>query len=188
MTHQTRRKITMKTRKYVSLQGLAYLLFVVALAVSGGCVGHHCNSESSFEEKQQFLKKVDGLYSIYVNGSPEEARRSLLQAVNMLEQSRALEDEYRAGILRLEYCRWAVLENKMGGYSRCNEYLAQANYWDRRNSELIGKSPDLAETWNIAKCTELVEKMDRRLHNGKIANYNDWSPHAAPGAPETNEN
>jgi hypothetical protein len=152
------------------------LLAIFAAALFVGCESKQPTPKSREIPRESALMEIDRCYSNYVNGTVDIARTNLLAAANYLEKSSCFEEADRATMLWLEYSRLTVLENKVGNPDLAEVYLMKAKFWDLRNSELLGKSPkvmiDSMKLFDLMKCKELVEKIDKGLHSGELANYN----------------
>ena len=122
------------------------------------------------------MSELDTLYYQYVNGDAGKARDSLLTGVTILEKASCFEESTHAGLLSLEYSRLAVLENKAGDKLAAEAYLLSAQYWQLKDHELSNSSAGAAmakvKALDMQEATRFVEKMDRGLHAGELANYN----------------
>jgi hypothetical protein len=124
--------------------------------------------------KQEALisSQLDTLYYQYVNGDTDTARNSLLTGVGILEKSSCFDASSRASLLTLEYARLAVLESKSGNELEAAAFLLNS----LKRLELNGVSTKVAmaqvNAFNMQEAIRLIEKMDKGLHVGELANYN----------------
>jgi hypothetical protein len=139
-------------------------------------VNHNVSAISNLQDSVHTMKQLDDLYYGYVNEDVESARQYMLRSVSVIEKSSCFDESNRAGLLNLEYSRLAVLEYKVGTKGASEAFILCSQYWELRSLELSGMSPEAAmqkiHEANMQGRIDAVEKMDRRLHGGRLANYN----------------
>jgi hypothetical protein len=127
-------------------------------------------------EETALLKRLDEEYYIYVRGEADQARESLLRALELIQTQRCLTPLSNAELLFLHYARLATLERVVGDEHLSEAILLKVKYWRMRNLEILG-TPTLkafrdSQTLDFAQCTQIVETMDANLNGGKPASYN----------------
>ena len=159
----------------MKLRGHLTASLVLILVANCGCKRNDAELDVLMQ-RVTTLRKLDDLYYQYVNGDRNTARQCLLNAVDLLEKASCFENRVRAQLLSLEYSRLAVMEHKLGEKGADDAYLLCAQYWQLKSFELSNEPLQAAiekvKRLNIEEVTSLVERMDRKLHGGKLADYN----------------
>src|SRR5579863_443098 len=149
----------------------AALISMLALLVFAGC-------DPEQIARDNLLKQTDSLYRVYINGGRDEARRSLQEAVRLIENTPVSPpfQKGQAWSLFLGYARLYALEHRAGSNDMAQIYFVKARYWCLREEELDGDSPSgcnayLAKFATEDKMLEFIDKWDKGANNGKGPRY-----------------
>lgn len=127
------------------------------------------------------MKQIDALYFNYANDEPTAAEKSLLKSIDILEKSSCFDNSEREGLICLEYSRLAVMAHKLGKKDEEEAYLLSAKYYQLKCLEsaniALHEAIKVVNQMNVDHQTLLIEKMDKNLHNGKLATYNQSITH-----------
>ena len=137
------------------------------------CLLLGCRSQAG-NGSDSLVKEGDRLYVAYLQGNRDQARRCLLQLVEVGETAK-LSPIGQARWLFFDYGRLYVLETRVGSQALADAYLVKARYWYLRQCELRGDSKDEASAaiaaFTAEKCMEFVDKWDRDHTEGKGPEY-----------------
>ena len=149
----------------------AALISVLAFFVFAGC-------DREQIVRDNLLKQTDDLYRVYLTGGREEARRSLQEAVRLIENTSVSPpfQKGQAGALFLSYARLYALERRAGSNDMAQIYFTKARYWCLRQDELDGDSPSgcnayLAKFATEDRMTDFIDKWDTGANNGNRPRY-----------------
>lgn len=149
--------------------------FMFLLIENCGCRRNAPKLDSTLQ-RVATLKQLDDLYYQYVTGDRNTAARALSNGISLLESSSCFANSDRAQLLNLEYSRLAVMEHKLGEKGADDAHLFCAQYWqlktDEMDNEPLQTEMEKIKRLNIEDAVALVEAMDKKLHGGKLANYN----------------
>jgi len=145
-------------------------LLLVSLIVVLGC------ATDLGKQQESILKQSNKALEGYFRGEAVEARRSLKQAIGIIEETTLLEPSGHAYLLFVHYSRLYVLEETTGDKAATEVALVKLRYWSLRALELRKYTADsaLAELepfWHPEKIKETVEKADRAFNSGKLPRY-----------------
>jgi hypothetical protein len=119
--------------------------------------------------------EMEKLYQVYLNGTVEEARRALLQSIEMLENEKSSDQKASAHARWLNYSRLHVLEARAGNHDLADAALLKARYWFLRKLELAGDSTEkaiiLVRGFSGSKCAQVVDQFDREHTDKKGPRY-----------------
>jgi hypothetical protein len=109
--------------------------FVLAMCFSFGCSCKHSKSVTKQAEIKAFDQEEEKLFAPYLTGNVEQARQSLKQTIQHLEESNSLDLHSQSGRLYGEYIRLYALEKRTGHETDAAVALIKARYWWIRNME-----------------------------------------------------
>jgi hypothetical protein len=148
-----------------AVRGAAIILTVIHLTA--------CGSEP--KPMLDVSQRLDGLYATYLTGSLDQAKKSLHDAVVLLEDAKFAKPGAQSHGLWLAYSRLHVLESRSGNANLAEASLLKARYWYLRKLELSGESTEQAveavRVFTSEKCLDIVEQFDRKHGDGKGPNY-----------------
>jgi hypothetical protein len=151
---------------------IRYLVFPIALSTLS-LILDGCRKARSMPI-DEFNKRSDELYTVYLNGKRYEAKQSLVDTLQLIENA-GLGPSGKATCLFGTYARLYALEKRTGNEDLAEEALVQARYWDLRDDELGGKIPEKAgariKTVTGAKVLEFVDRWDKAHGDGKGPRY-----------------
>lgn len=126
---------------------------------------------------QEVRTQLDRLYTRYLNGDREEAKRSMQEAVAMIQSSKlgAEFERFESASLFLAYARLYVLEKRAGNGELAEADVVKARYWYLRKDELSGKSVEEASAavaeFTPERCMAFVDEWDRGCTDGLGPKY-----------------
>jgi len=123
-------------------------------------------------EAEKFDKQVDSLYQKYLDGSLEEAERSLQEILHVVEGSN-VEPRVQAHTRYLAYVRLYAMEVRRRGDTDpvAEAYLLEARYWFLQQRKFEGRGFEDAskdvQSLTPQQCKDFVEKWDKDHSGGK---------------------
>lgn len=165
-------------KRFIQKHIYRLLLLLCLLACSFGCIcSRDREQRENARERNLAIARIDQFYYSYVNGDPAKARESLNQAINFIKATTCFSKDGQATFLWLEYARLATLEYKLDNMAMSGADLLESQYWHLVGAEASDTPPEsedhFIKTFDIKKCVALVESMDRHLHDGRLAQYNN---------------
>jgi hypothetical protein len=148
-----------------------FISSALALVVITGC-----HSESA--RRQELGRRTGDLYEIYLNGTREDARRSIVEANRLIEQASFSDwEENRAFALFLGYGRLYSVDHRAGSNDLAQADLIKARYWALRSSEFHGDAASEADRYvekfagDGDKLLTFIDKWERGANHDKDPKY-----------------
>jgi hypothetical protein len=154
---------------------VCFILASIFFTFIFGCSGEH----SQFSNKAAFNKLENEVFSSYLTGDADQAKQSVNQMIRLSENTHAIDESSRAGILFLNYYRLYVLEQRCGNKSEADIALIRGRYWRIKNLELENFSDadiaDKIESETPERIVKIVDDFDMGSNSGKLPAYSAHS-------------
>jgi hypothetical protein len=147
---------------------------MLGLIVLLGCQDKPRASHENTESLDEFLKRSDELYEVYLVGDRNQAKQSLK---NLLERGEAakLKPYGHANVLFVIYSRMYVFDRRTGNQKLADDDFVQVRYWLLQKLKLSGEPDSQADEevkeYTADQCLWEVDEWDKAHHNGLPPKY-----------------
>jgi uncharacterized protein YacL (UPF0231 family) len=138
-----------------------------------------CRNEI-IDPSQPIRAQHDQLIDKYLQGNVEQAKESLKQAINLIQNETVMTQIGHDNHLILDYDRLYVLEKRIGNESAAKSYFMEARDLDIKALELINTPADEIskelKSYDEESIMKDVDKLDKMQNNGNLPAYLQYIP------------